>query len=525
MGVIGSGIKEKIIYHWQFGDGTESWEECPEHKYAHAGTYTWTLDVSYCSDMDAIIEDSTSGIVYVGDEENDETQITLRLAIESQQGFGWSEITGDNWLDPVANGAFVIVDDNDVPRCLVEDEDGMVWEDTTFDRLIYFDSTYSDKFKEENLLHKNYKWTLSGGGTSEYYIQMVNTGKTFFTEPKEVYLNGIKATKGLVGVLQPGEWGWGDSDDTINKIYVRLIADEDPNTVVYLSRYIMAYWWTEIDWEVWFKELIADPIKQEESLEITESHAFFRPQLPENKGYSNYDAEGYRPTQQIDMDVYKDGEIVTPFASVTDIPENGEIIFSGYKLEDRRLQFVLKGAASEIQLIGINHHIIVKPKQLERTNRVNTESSAEIILASPILWITRDYKSTLLERISGIVLSGTVTAISGADGNATSGFLVNPSNPLNLFNSEIIGYYTIIVYSKGASLITIAGETFNVYLGTFNGWWMYYAFGVGLDANKIITSGSIFDLRIYDFDARGYLSILRDDCKNKEEPKLYLPGY
>ena len=190
MGVIGSGIKDKTIFHWDFGDGTESWEEFPEHYYAHAGTYTWILYVSYAhDDTDDIVESSTTGTVFVGDEQNKKTQITLRLAIEPQQGYGWSEIEGDAWLDPIANGAFVIVDDNDVPRCLVEDEDGMVWEDTTFDRLIYFDSTYSDKFREENLLHKNYKWTLSGGGTSEYYVQMVNTGKTFFTEPKEVYLN------------------------------------------------------------------------------------------------------------------------------------------------------------------------------------------------------------------------------------------------------------------------------------------------------------------------------------------------
>lgn len=51
-----------IIYHWDFGDGTQSNEENPEHVYTKTGRYTVVLTITDEADM---IENKMTKILYV----------------------------------------------------------------------------------------------------------------------------------------------------------------------------------------------------------------------------------------------------------------------------------------------------------------------------------------------------------------------------------------------------------------------------------------------------------------------------
>lgn len=80
-----------------------------------------------------------------------------------------------------------------------------------------------------------YAWTASGSGTSEYYVRTAANGNPGFvaTPPTTngVYVNGTSATKGTLGSLGAGEWGYGDNDTLgYNTVYYRS-AGVDPDTL------------------------------------------------------------------------------------------------------------------------------------------------------------------------------------------------------------------------------------------------------------------------------------------------------
>lgn len=76
----------------------------------------------------------------------------------------------------------------------------------------------------DNLRSSSDEWTASGSGTNEYHYATVKE------EPYAVFINGTAATKGTIGSLAAGEWGWGDNDTLgFSTIYVRLSDDADPD--------------------------------------------------------------------------------------------------------------------------------------------------------------------------------------------------------------------------------------------------------------------------------------------------------
>jgi hypothetical protein len=76
-----------------------------------------------------------------------------------------------------------------------------------------------------------YKWTLSGSGTAEYYMELAAGGDPSMFEPSRVLENGAYSTKGTAGSLAAGEWDYGDNDALgWNTPYKRLLDDTDPDT-------------------------------------------------------------------------------------------------------------------------------------------------------------------------------------------------------------------------------------------------------------------------------------------------------
>ena len=82
-----------------------------------------------------------------------------------------------------------------------------------------------------------YKWTESGSGTKEFYVELAAGGDPDIRgEPEYVSGNGgvliddTWETKGTLGSLAATEWGYGDNDSLgYSTLYVRLSDDADPD--------------------------------------------------------------------------------------------------------------------------------------------------------------------------------------------------------------------------------------------------------------------------------------------------------
>jgi hypothetical protein len=79
-----------------------------------------------------------------------------------------------------------------------------------------------------------FAWTASGSGTNEYYVRTAgSTTPGFVATPPTtngVYIAGTSATKGTLGALTAGQWGYGDNDALgYSTVYVRLTAGGDPD--------------------------------------------------------------------------------------------------------------------------------------------------------------------------------------------------------------------------------------------------------------------------------------------------------
>lgn len=84
-----------------------------------------------------------------------------------------------------------------------------------------------------SLVDAAYKWTPSGSGIDEYYVELAGGGDPSLTEPNNVTTDGnynIDAN-GTLGSLNAGEWDWGDNDTLgYSTVYVRLDDGADPDT-------------------------------------------------------------------------------------------------------------------------------------------------------------------------------------------------------------------------------------------------------------------------------------------------------
>jgi hypothetical protein len=92
-------------------------------------------------------------------------------------------------------------------------------------------------FRNKALVHRDivdsavYKWTLSGSGTNEYYLELLAGGDPSLLETAFVLENGTKMTNGTVGSLSAGEYDHGDNDALgFSTFYVRLTDNVDPDT-------------------------------------------------------------------------------------------------------------------------------------------------------------------------------------------------------------------------------------------------------------------------------------------------------
>jgi hypothetical protein len=80
-----------------------------------------------------------------------------------------------------------------------------------------------------------YKWTASGSGTNEYYLEAFAGGTPGITLPTRLYESGTLLSTAALGSLTAGTWNWGDNDGLgYSTVYVRLTTGgPDPDDVSY----------------------------------------------------------------------------------------------------------------------------------------------------------------------------------------------------------------------------------------------------------------------------------------------------
>lgn len=128
---------EVLGYQWDFGDGQTSNLQNPEHTYVMAGTYVWTCTVVFKTGVTLtetgtiyVYEgsydyefDSEGNIIFDGPVAS-RTHECFRVAIPQriEQGVGWSEYTGSDFVFPVGQvGVCKFKDQNDEIRVLAID--------------------------------------------------------------------------------------------------------------------------------------------------------------------------------------------------------------------------------------------------------------------------------------------------------------------------------------------------------------------------------------------------------------------
>lgn len=90
------------------------------------------------------------------------------------------------------------------------------------------------QFIRDNLTDSaTYKWTASGSGTNEYYVELLAGGDPSLTKPHFMILDDRKITEGTVGSLTNLEWDHGDNDTLgYSTVYIRLDS-ADPDAAGY----------------------------------------------------------------------------------------------------------------------------------------------------------------------------------------------------------------------------------------------------------------------------------------------------
>ena len=457
-----SETETPVAYLWDFGDGVQSGSPAPLHTYLQAGTYTVSLTVWSGTTSSTVTK--AGYITVTVDAALKLVSRCLRMATEETEGEGWSEYEGSDFVTPQDEGAYLIQDANDVTRCIVEDVDGMIYEQDTFDRINFLKPSFVDKA------------AIDGTGGVE--------------------ISGAK-------------WGCEETAGSGNE-NMRVLDQKN---------------WIQI-----------------------------RPNDPDYRGLVGYTIAGLRDAQEIGLDVYVDGEKVTPSASTFDIPDNGEIVFIGNNVEGHRIQYVTNFSASEFKISEIKHEILVKDTTGTLSEKTMTEYNYQLAFeTNKILHITRG-KNPLYDRVSKKdAEAGGVGAISnpnpgppliweaytGPDGFTESALHISDylNFPLQVAQS---GQYTILFWAKENNVNFVNGnveEVMLIYSPPTNlpatSWYLYYQIldyiSANIQINRRHSLGGgpthLFDMRMYS-DAKTMQEI-GDYYKNVvcNQGQSYLPGF
>lgn len=95
-----------------------------------------------------------------------------------------------------------------------------------------------------NITKPVYKWTVSGSGTAEYYLELIGGGDPGISDPGTtsgaITGNDVAFTNGTMGSLTAGQFDYGDNDTLgYSTIYIRMnvAGDPDSQAIGYIKLY------------------------------------------------------------------------------------------------------------------------------------------------------------------------------------------------------------------------------------------------------------------------------------------------
>jgi PKD repeat protein len=356
-------------WEWDFGDGGKSTSQNPSHTYQYPGTYTVSLKCTVGNYNGALIsgddpepitntETKVGYIVVTAAEDMLLEDKCLRFATEENEGAGWSEYDGDSFVSPVLGGAYLIQDDNQVERCIIEDEDGEIYEQSTFDRIVNLKPPFVDKAD------------LDGSGGTEISGQRLERENCA---------------------------GEGNQN--------KVILDEV-------------------------------------------NHIQIRPADADNRGMVGYDTSGMRVAQSFGLDVYVDGEKVQPSATIKDVPDNGDLVFPGVRVESRRIQYAVTFEASDFRLTESKHRILIKDAPGSTLEKTMVEYNSQLWYETDkVLHITRD--NLLYDKVSKRYATGNFSKVVGPDGYLESALQGNEEIFFPDLNWTSSSYLFLFMASQG----------------------------------------------------------------------------
>ena len=85
-------------------------------------------------------------------------------------------------------------------------------------------------FPNLSIRTEQYRWKLSDKGTGEFFLELASGGNPDIAKPVGLRAAGIGMPSGILGVLSPGQWSWGDNDKLgFPTLYVRLPDNACPD--------------------------------------------------------------------------------------------------------------------------------------------------------------------------------------------------------------------------------------------------------------------------------------------------------
>jgi hypothetical protein len=241
------------------------------------------------------------------------------------------------------------------------------------------------------------------------------------------------------------------------------------------------------------------------------------PEYVEDRGKTGYTDTGIRNAQELTLKAFEDGEQITAAAQTDDFPEDGELVYSGRKVEASRIATELSGTSGEIRITGIVNEFLAENKGPGADKRIMTESNLEEELNQDLIYHACRAN---IDRISGDSLGVGVTFITGPDGRSNSGITLAGVRSITITGTT----HTIILWSKDTNLFTgVSG--FTAYGVAVAGWTLYYKkTAIGTSTIELM-AGSKSDIRVYDKTVSdAAIADLYADTVNFEGQR-HLPGF
>ena len=226
-------------------------------------------------------------------------------------------------------------------------------------------------------------------------------------------------------------------------------------------------------------------------IESAKNHISIRPYDEDNRDTDFHGDHGYRDGLLAEAKIYVDGEPTIARATAKDIVMPKNELYFDKRVQGHRLNTELSFNKSELQVLGRYQHYVSKDKLSEYVDLPMTETSYQESISSPVMWLTRG-ETPLLDRSTGLILSGSIDLLTGPDGKIQSGFLANENIALGNIEYADGG---ILLWQKGG--VHFTSDPGLLTYGTHDGWTLSYFNGT-VPASLVLASGSsIFDLRLF----------------------------